>query len=431
MSSFSEVNEAAYDIVVIGGGPAGSTVATLLTQSGLRVALFERESFPRFHIGESLLPANLRIFDRLGCHAAIRQAGFLVKPGATFYDEHEGRAHHSFAFQPTPSQQSFAYNVVRAEFDTLLLQHAERTGTAVYRQHEVKRVQFAASGVTLQVREPHGTQRDVQASILVDASGRSAFVGSHFGQREAIPDLGKVAIFAHYQGMRRDPAIPDGNIRILLIPDGWMWWIPFANGTDSIGCVLHARVVKARSGSVDTLFEEVLASSPRITQGLANAQRITPVHTAANFSYRVTPLVGDRYLAVGDAAGFVDPVFSAGVFLAMRSAELAADTIMSAHRARDFRAQRFRAYEARVHWGVKPYLAMIRHFYEPAFLDLFFSSHPPVRLFRSVLWVLSGAAFDHRPFWVRNSLRLFFAFVAMGGLLRRVRGLPAESRWRW
>jgi flavin-dependent dehydrogenase len=429
--SASSVNGNAVDIVVIGGGPAGATVATLLTQAGLRVAVFERDEFPRFHVGESLLPANLRIFDRLGCHQAIRQAGFLVKPGATFYDEHEGRGHHTFTFRPTPSQPAFSYNVVRAEFDQLLLQHAAHVGATVYRQHDVKQVQFAPERVTLQVRDPHDAWREVHASLLVDASGRSAFMGSHLGRRDPIPDLGKVAIFAHYHGMRRDPTIPDGNIRILLIPDGWMWWIPFANGVDSLGCVLHARVVKERGGSIEALFAEVLASSPRVTEGLVEAQRLTPIHTAANFSYRVTPLIGDRYLAIGDAAGFVDPIFSAGVFIAMRTAEWAADAIVAACRRRDFRAAGFRAYEAQLRWSLAPYLAMIRRFYEPAFLDLFFSTHPPVPLFRAVLWVLSGAAFDHRPFWVRSNLRLFFAFVSIRSLVRRALGLPAESRWRW
>jgi flavin-dependent dehydrogenase len=427
----SAVNGNAFDVVVIGGGPAGSTVATLLTQAGFRVAIFEREAFPRFHVGESLLPANLRIFERLGCHQAIGQAGFLVKTGATFCDEHEGRGQHAFTFQPAAFQPAFAYHVVRAEFDQLLLQHSASIGAAVYRQHEVKQVQVAPDRVTVQVRDPHGTVQEVSSRFLVDASGRAAFVGSHLGQREPLPDLGKVAIFAHYQGVEHDPAIPLGNIRILLVPDGWLWWIPFANGTDSIGCVLHARVVKARGGSVDNLFSQVLASSPRLTRALAAARRVTPIHTAANFSYRVIPLTGERYLTVGDAAGFVDPIFSAGVFLAMRSAELAADTLIPVLRQPHEQAARWRSYEAQWRWGLAPYLKMIQHFYEPAFLDLFFSSQPPVRLFRSVLWVLSGAAFDHRPWWLRCHLRLFFTFVSLRSALRRLTGQPTESRWQW
>src|SRR5215475_2715053 len=162
-----------YDVLVVGGGPAGSTVATLLAQYGLRVALFERESFPRFHIGESLLPANVPIFERLGCHDSIRRAGFLVKPGASFYDEYEGRSTNTFAFQVNPFQPAFAYNVVRASFDDILLQHAAKAGCAVYRQHTVRYPRIEPDKVVVQVHTPDGTPQAVQASLLVDASGRS------------------------------------------------------------------------------------------------------------------------------------------------------------------------------------------------------------------------------------------------------------------
>jgi flavin-dependent dehydrogenase len=420
-----------YDTLIVGGGPAGSTVATLLAQHGLRVAIFERARFPRFHIGESLLPANVPVFERLGCHDALRRAGFLVKPGASFYDEYEGRGTNTFAFQPNAFQPAFAYNVVRASFDDILLQNAARAGCAVHRQHTVRHPRIEPDKVVVQVSTPQGTQQMVQASLLVDASGRSALLGGTLGQRELLPDLGKVALFAHFQGAQRDPTIPDGNIRIHLVRDGWIWWIPFADGTDSVGCVLHAKVVKERAGSVEALFDRVLATSPRLTQGLAQARRITPVHTAANFSYRVAPIVGDRYLAVGDATGFVDPIFSAGVFIAMRSAELAAEAIIHAFRHRDFSASAFRSYAARLHRGVAPFLAMIQRFYEPAFLDLFFSPTPPRHLYRAVLWVLSGAAFDHQPLWLRSGLRLFFTVVRLRQTMRWATSLPVESRWYW
>jgi flavin-dependent dehydrogenase len=427
----SRSNGNAFDVVVIGGGPAGSTVATLLAQGGVHVAVFEQERFPRFHVGESLLPANLPIFDRLGCHDALRRTGVLVKPGATFYDEYEGRGTSTFTFQPTPFQPAFSYNVVRAPFDDLLLQHAARAGVTVYRQYLVQHTEVQPDKVVVQGCDPHGARWDVRARLLVDASGRATFLGSQLGVREPLPDLGKVALFAHYRGARREPTVPEGNIRIHLVRDGWVWWIPFADGVDSIGCVLHARVVKARQGSVADLFEAVLASSPRLTWGLAGAQRLTPVHTAANFSYRIAPLVGDRCLAVGDAAGFVDPIFSAGVFIAMRSAELAAEAILHAWHAQELRARSFHAYAVRVRRGIAPFLALIRRFYEPAFLDLFFSPHPPVPMLRSVLWVLSGAAFDRQPLWVHSGLRLFFTAIAMRKTVRWATGQPAASRWRW
>src|SRR5262245_50165343 len=420
-----------YDALVVGGGPAGSTVATLLAQHKLRVALFERAHFPRFHIGESLLPANVPIFERLGCHDALRRAGFLVKLGASFCDEYEGRGTHSFAFQPNVFQPAFAYNVVRASFDDILLQHAARAGCAVHPQHTVRQPRIEPDKVVVQVSTPQGTQQTVQASVLIDASGRSALLGGTLGQRELLPDLGKVALFAHFRGAQRDPMIPDGNIRIHLVREGWIWWIPFADGTDSIGCVLHAKVVKEHGDAVEALFDEVLATSPRLTQGLAQARRITPVHTTANFSYRIVPMVGDRYLAVGDATGFVDPIFSTGVFIAMRSAELAAAAIIRTFRRQDFSASAFRPYAVRFHRGVAPFLAMIQRFYEPAFLDLFFSPTPPRRLYQAVLWVLSGAAFDHQPLWLRSGLRLFFTVVRLRQVVRWAIGLPVESRWHW
>ncbi len=420
-----------FDAVIVGGGPAGSTMGTLLAQNGLDVAIFEQERFPRFHIGESLLPANIPIFDRLGCLDAVRQAGFITKPGATLYDAHEGRGCKSFAFPHLPFQPDSAYNVVRAEFDDLLLRHAEKSGAAVYREHMVKHTCREPNQVVIQVQTPDGHLREVCARLLIDASGRAAFAAKAIGKREPLPDLGKVAIYAHFRGLKREADIPEGNIRLHLVPQGWLWHIPFAHGVDSIGGVLHAQVVKARSGSIEALFEETLAASPRLTDALAGAQRITPIHTAANFSYRVSPFVADRYVAIGDASGFIDPVFSTGVFLAMRSAELAAHDILRAFATQDFSARRFRRYGRRLRRGTAAFLPFIERFYEPAFLDLFFTPAPPWQLDKPVLWVLSGAAFDHRPLGVRLGLSLFFGIMHMRRAARRFSGQPTASRRNW
>ena len=420
-----------YDVVVVGGGPAGSTVATLLAQQGFQVAVFEQDAFPRFHVGESLLPANLPIFDRLGCHEALHTIGLLKKPGATLYDEYEQRRSITFTFPHTAFQPASAYHVIRAPFDEFLLQHAANSGACVYRQHTVKRIRHTADQVFVHSVSPHGAPREVRAQLVVDASGRSAFLGTNFGKRNPLPDLGKVALFAHFQGMQRGTDIPEGNARLYLVPHGWLWWFSFADGTDSLGCVLHARVVKERPDSIERLFEEVIASSSHIRAGLVHARRTTPVHTAANFSYSITPCVGDRYLSIGDAAGFIDPIFSTGVFLAMRSGELAADAIVQAFQSQDFSARHFSGYAKQLRRGMAPFVAFIRRFYDPAFLDIFFSPYPPMRLDRPVIWVLSGAAFDHRPLWLRLGLTIFFGIVHVRKAIRWAMGLSVTSRRSW
>jgi flavin-dependent dehydrogenase len=330
-----------------------------------------------------------------------------------------------------PFQPNAAYNVVRAEFDDLLLRHAETVGTRVYREHVVKHTHREPDKVTLQVQAPDGHLHELQASLLIDASGRAAFAAKAIGTREPLPGLGKVALFAHFRDTQREPDIPEGNIRIHLVPQGWLWRIPFAHGVDSVGAVLHAQVVKNRAGSIDALFDEILAASPRLTEALERAQRITPVHTAANFAYRVAPFVADRYVAIGDASGFIDPVFSTGVFLAMRSAELAASDILRAFATRDFSARRFRRYTRRLRRRTGVFLPFIEHFYDPAFLDLLFTPVPPWQLDKPVLWVLSGAACEHQPLRIRLGLHLFFGILRVYRLTRRLHGQPTASRRNW
>ncbi|HYB41331.1 MAG TPA: NAD(P)/FAD-dependent oxidoreductase, partial [Candidatus Methylomirabilis sp.] len=412
------------------GGPGGATAAALLARAGLSVTVVEREVFPRFHVGESLLPANLPVLERLGVLEQIRQCGFIVKHGASFHDQESG-LEYTFYFRAGKPWPSYSFEVPRARFDQVLLDNARRQpGVTLLQPASVEEIRLDGDGVEARVGAA-GSAREVRARFLVDASGRDAFLASRLGRRETMPGLGKVALFAHYRGARRWAGRDEGNIRIFIFEDGWFWWIPFAGDVTSVGCVLHARTVRDRPGSPAELFEAMAHRCRRVADGLAGAQRVTPVHSAANFAYRAEPVVGDRFLCVGDAVAFVDPIFSSGVYVAMQSAELAAAEIARAFRDDRFEAGRFAGYARRVRRGTAPFFRFIRHYYEPAFLDVFLQPSNVVGILDSVTGVLAGGAFLGNPLRTRLSLEAFFALVRLERWRRRRRGRPVESRLEW
>jgi flavin-dependent dehydrogenase len=419
----------AFDVVVIGGGPGGSTTASFLARGGRRVALFEREVFPRFHVGESLMPAAMWVLERMGAREKIEQAGFQIKYGAAFIDE-EVSEETTFFFQIGQAWPSYTYQVTRAEFDALLLNHARSCGVSVYQPATVDSAAFDATGVTVTATAGSG-RFTVRASMLVDASGRDGFLAARQGQRQRIPNLGKVALFAHFRGADRLPGKAEGNIRIYVFPEGWFWWIPLANDLTSVGAVMHARTVREWAGTPDDLYAKMIGRCAGVAAGLTRAERVTDVHRIANISYVNTPVVGDRFVAVGDAIMFVDPIFSGGVYIAMRSGQLAAEAILEAFRDSRFEARRFAAYERRVRRGVAPLLKFIHKYYEPAFLYLLMRPHNYFGVYNAVLNVLSGGSFIKLRWRTKMSLNILFAIARGHRWLRRCTGRPFASRLEW
>lgn len=384
------------DAVVCGGGPGGSTAATFLARQGFRVVLFERERFPRFHIGESLLPFNLPVLERLGVLGKLKAAGPQVKYGARFY--HQGTdftrpVKFARAFDGSPES---AFQVKRADFDALLLDHARASGVTVHEAARVEEVLFEgerARGVRVTL-DGEGAPREVSARVVIDATGRDALLSRRLGGRQRDPLLDRSAAFAHFSGSRREEGPEGGDIVIVTTPDGWWWLIPFSDGTVSVGVVMPSRRFKERTVSVEELLEGAIAATPEVSSLLAGHRRLGEVRAIPDYSYRTPRFSGDGYCLVGDAACFLDPVFSTGVLLAMTSGELAAGDAGRALRAKgrvdagDFRETE-RAYRA----AIGRFTRFVHGFYTPHVLETFYTPAPNPAIEGAVTTVLAGGVF--------------------------------------
>ena len=412
-----------FDVAVIGGGPGGSSAATALARRGRTVLLLERDRFPRFHIGESQLPWSNEVFRALDVHDAIAEAGFVKKWGASFRTVDgatEQYADFQFAAE-TPSPQTF--QVPRATFDEVLLRHSERSGAKVLEEHRALDAAFEPDGVVLRFVGPDDTEQAVRVGFVVDASGRTGFLTKKLGRHEFDPVLRNIAVHAQYEGIPRLEGRRAGDIRMFTRADmGWIWLIPISQSVTSVGAVIPQSVHRRESKAVpEDSLTHYLTGTAGLAPLLAHARRVSPARFDADYSYLGSSLAGDRWIAVGDAAAFLDPIFSTGVLLAMQAGLEAAEAIDDSLREGEPARHRFAACERLVRQRYHHFRRFAVGFYDPYFRDLWFRPASRLGIFGAILSVLAG---NWRPSWMtRQRIRFFFTLVA----LRRFFRLPVTS----
>jgi geranylgeranyl reductase family protein len=381
-----EMNSNNYDVIVMGGGPAGSTVASILSREGRKVVLFEKEEFPRHHIGESLMTDTYWTFQRMGFLDKLRESPFVRKFSVQFANPAGKESRPFYFFEANPHESAVTWQVTRAVFDKMLIEHAEEQGAIVYQGSAVKQVLFDGDrAVGCEVRMKDGTFEKFCAKVVVDATGQSAILSNKFRWRLRDPKLKKAVLYSYFKGADREPDLNGGATLVLRTgpgSGGWFWYIPLENDITSVGIVADPDyLVKDRGQDLAKIFHEEIEKCEACRRRVADGTRVDKIYSIIDYSYRSKHCAGDGFILIGDAYGFLDPIYSSGVLLALKMAELAADAIHDAFNRKDFSAERLGQFQTKLDNGIESMRKLVHSFYSEGFsFSQFLKKYPEQRV---------------------------------------------------
>ena len=395
-----------YDVVVIGGGPAGSTTSTLLAQAGLKVGLFEREKFPRFHIGESLIPETYWVLKRLNMLDKMQKSRFVKKYSVQFVNAHGKESAPFYFWDNKPHECSQTWQVVRSEFDQMMLDNAREHGVDAHDGVHVVEVLFEGDGEADRAEHPQaigvaikqdGQRREIRAKVVLDASGQAAMLMNRMKLRVWDPVLNKGAIWTYWQGAYRDTGRDEGATMVLQTPgrDGWFWYIPQHDNIVSLGVVApFDYLFKGRKGDHEATYFEEVEKTPAVKKRIADAKRVTGFFATRDYSYRATRVAGNGWVLVGDAFGFLDPLYSSGVLLALKSGELAADAIIDGLQKGDTSGAQLGRWGDNFNLGVDRMRRLVCEYYDGFSFGNFVRHYPELR--NTITDLLIGDLFEDK-----------------------------------